>query len=216
MAQRKRDYKKVAGVYQRGSKWAAYTSYKGVKTHLGTFDTYLEACDARLRAQTDLPTDERTCPVCSANFQAKSVVQKFCTPICKGKWKYASDSVTTESQYKLISGNWFRYLSRLLYAAGRKRDGLTREDLLSLLEKQDYKCAISGLELTCLLDKGTRFWSNASVDRINPGGPYTPDNIQLVCRAVNSWRSDMPLQDFINVCRAVVNNNQERLEVRDG
>ena len=85
-----------------------------------------------------------------------------------------------------------------------------------LLEKQNYKCAISGLDLTCFLDKGTKFWSNASVDRINAGGSYTPDNIQLVCRAVNSWRSDMPLKDFIEICKAVANNNPERWEVKDG
>lgn len=48
------------------------------------------------------------------------------------------------------------------------------------------------------------------------GGPYTIDNIQLVCRAVNSWRSDMPLELFIKVCKAVANNNQESLEVKDG
>lgn len=49
-----------------------------------------------------------------------------------------------------------------------------------------------------------------------PRGPYTIDNIQLVCRAVNSWRSDMPLELFIKVCKAVANNNQESLEVKDG
>ena len=121
--------------------------------------------------------------------------------------------VTTLSQYQKISGNWKRYVSRLLYAAGRKRDNLSREDLLEILEKQNYKCAISGLDLTCKLEKGIKFWSNASVDRIKAGDSYTKDNIQLVCRAVNSWRSDMPLETFIEVCRAVANHNpKERNE----
>ena len=72
-----------------------------------------------------------------------------------------------------------------------------------------------GLPLTCKLEKGTKFWSNASVDRILAGGSYEKNNIQLVCRAVNSWRSDMPLEDFIQVCKAVA-SYQERLEVQDG
>lgn len=56
-----------------------------------------------------------------------------------------------------------------------------------------------------------------SVDRIKAGGAYTKDNIQLVCKAVNSWRSDMPLDDFIEVCRAVANHNPKReSEEQDG
>ncbi|MCB0367966.1 MAG: hypothetical protein KDD45_00655 [Bdellovibrionales bacterium] len=128
-----------------------------------------------------------------------------------------SGKVTTESQYKEISGNWERYLSRLLYSAGRKRDNLSREDLFDILVKQDYKCAISGIPLTCLLTKGTRNWTNASVDRIDAGGSYKKENVQLVCRAVNSWRSDIPLQEFIEICRLVADYNPKReSEVKDG
>lgn len=203
-----------AGVYQRGAKWAAFTSYKGVKNHLGSFDTYEEACEARKEAFALVPKENRECPVCGEPFNATQSKQKFCTPQCKGKWKYICLSTTTEGQYKKISGDWSRYLSRLLYAAGRKRDELSREILLEILEKQNYKCAISGLDLTCKLEKGTKVWSNASVDRVNAGGPYIKDNIQLVCRAVNSWRSDMPLETFIEVCRAVAYNNPEEGKVR--
>lgn len=155
------------------------------------------------------------CKSCSVLFTPVSSVHKFCSSSCKGKWKYTCEAVTTKGQYEKISGSWLRYLSRLLYFDGRKRDQLTREDLLEVIANQDYKCAISGLPLTCQLEKGKRFWSNASVDRIEAGGPYSKDNIQLVCRAVNSWRSNMPLKDFIDVCKAVA-SYQERLEGKDG
>lgn len=159
----------------------------------------------------------RLCKVCEGEFKPSSGAHRFCSEQCKGKWQYLSGRVTTDSQYKEISGNWDRYLSRLLYAAGRKRDKLTREELLETLVRQDYKCAISGLPLTCQLERGIRFWSNASVDRIKAGGAYTKNNIQLVCKAVNSWRSDMPLDDFIDVCRAVANHNPKReSEEQDG
>jgi hypothetical protein len=156
---------------------------------------------------------KKPCVVCGAFFQPKSGVHKFCCDSCKGKWRYLTEQVTTKTQYKGISGNWDRYLSRLLYAAGRKRDQLTRDVLLELLEKQNYRCALSGVELTCILEKGKRYPTNASVDRINPGGPYTKDNIQLVCRAVNSWRSDLPLETFIWFCQRVAETSQKRLEV---
>ena len=175
-----------------------------------------KACRSKTLNQRRKDTfPSRTCVCCGIEFLAKN--RLYCSDTCKGRYKYEVGAVTTKSQYENISGNWTRYLSRLLYAAGRKRDRLTREELLKLLECQNYKCAISGLDLTCQLEKGTRFWQNASVDRIDAGGLYTIDNIQLVCRAVNSWRSDMPLELFIKVCKAVANNNtQESLEVKDG
>ena len=103
------------------------------------------------------------CGVCSTEFRPRSGAHRFCSEKCKGRWKYVTGQASTENQYKEISGDWTRYLSRLLYAAGRKRDDLTREILLSLIEEQNYRCAISGLELTCQLEKGKKFWTNASV-----------------------------------------------------
>ena len=154
---------------------------------------------------TDVHTKE--CVVCKNTFVPKSGINKFCSQECKGKWKYMTGQVTTKSQYEKISGNWSRYISRLLYAGGRKRDGLTRKQLLDKLKNQDYKCALSGIEMTCQLKKGVKFPYNVSIDRIEAGGPYSIDNIQLVCRALNSWRSDTSIEDFIKICRAVAKHN---------
>jgi len=115
--------------------------------------------------------------------------------------------VTTESQYSEISGNWKRYVSRLLYCGGRKRDGLTREDILDLLEQQDYKCALSGIPMTCNLKKGVKFPYNVSIDRIDAGGSYSKDNIQLVCKSLNSFRNNTSLDEFIALCKAVAQHN---------
>ena len=81
---------------------------------------------------------------------------------------------------------------------------LTREP-----KEQNGKCALSGEELTCLLTKGSICKTNASIDRIVAGGPYTKDNIQLVCRALNSWRGDTDLMEFIEWCRKVVQYQDE-------
>ena len=111
----------------------------------------------------------KKCVVCNSTFVPKSGIHKFCSSECKGKWQYITGQKSTENQYTAISGNWKRYLSRLLYAGGRKRDGLNVQQLLSLLEKQEYRCAISGLDLTCELSKGIRFTRNVSIDRIEAG-----------------------------------------------
>jgi hypothetical protein len=111
----------------------------------------------------------------------------------------------TAEQYKTISGRWDRYLSRLCSPKTR-RGILTVNDCLQLLEKQDYKCALTGVEMTCILEKGKKTRTNVSIDRIDPKGGYRPENIQLVCTAVNSFRADLSIADFIEWCRKVVSH----------
>lgn len=160
---------------------------------------------------------EKKCAVCSTVFIPKSGVHKFCSDECRGKWKYITGTGSTKNQYKDISGNWPRYMSRLQHVAGRKRERLTTEVLLEILEKQNYKCALSGIPLTCNLEVGKTFPTNVSVDRIEAGKEYTKENVQLVCRALNHWRSDTPIEEFVAFCRAVASyHDQLEIGVKDG
>lgn len=159
----------------------------------------------------------KECVVCKNTFVPKSGVNKFCSATCKGKWKYITGKGSTDNQYLQISGNWVRYISRLMYCSGRKRDNLNREIVLKKLQDQDYKCAITGVSLTCNLERGKRVMTNASIDRIVAGGSYTEENIQIVCRAVNQWRGDLTLAEFINWCRRVVeHSDQSTLRLEQG
>lgn len=151
---------------------------------------------------------KKTCPVCQTEFTPRSGVHKYCTETCKGKAKYLFGQVSTESQYASISGNWYRYFQRLLQK-GRKE--LTVQMLLDLLTKQKGLCALSGVPLTCTLEKGKRFKTNASIDRIQAGEEYSLENIQLVCSAVNSWRADTDLDEFLWFCKQIT-QFQERGE----
>jgi hypothetical protein len=158
----------------------------------------------------------KACAVCGAEFTPKSGVHKFCSDACRGKWKYITGDGSTENQYKKISGNWDRYCARLLYYGGRKRDKLTKAILLRKLRDQDFKCALSGTPLTCDLSRGVVSQTNASVDRIVAGGPYTEDNIQMVCKALNHWRADTSIEDFVAWCRKVVSHNTPTLQDAQG
>jgi hypothetical protein len=62
---------------------------------------------------------------------------------------------------------------------------------------------MTGQPMTCELIRGERVWTNASIDRIIPGGLYVLENIQLVCTAINLWRSNQPLGEFIEWCQMV-------------
>lgn len=153
---------------------------------------------------------EKPCQTCGNHFKPQSGNHNYCSVECG--FEPSRRPKRTGSQYQSISGDWKRYFSRLQYSAGRKRDKLTRDDLLDILEKQNYKCALSGVELTCQLEVGKRFWTNASVDRIEAGGSYTKDNVQLVCRGLNSWRSSIPVDEFIWWCEQVVNHSKKESE----
>jgi hypothetical protein len=76
--------------------------------------------------------------------------------------------------------------------------------LLEVLEEQDGRCALTGVKLTNILVKNRKVWTNASIDRIVSGGPYIRSNIQLVCAAVNGFRSQMSIEEFRQWCRMVV------------
>ena len=155
---------------------------------------------------TEMPEASRklkSCAVCETQYIPKSGAHKFCSESCKGKWKYITGIESTENQYSKISGNWKRYFQRLRGKSYRSK--LSTEFLLKLLEKQNGKCALSGIKLTCQLEVGKRFKTNASIDRIIPGNDYTENNVQLVCSALNSWRADTDLTEFIWFCKQVTN-----------
>jgi hypothetical protein len=148
----------------------------------------------------------KICVECGCEYLAKSGVQKFCSPSCKGKHPYSTGRITTDGQYEKISGNWKRYFQRLLYSPGREK--LRINDLLELAEQQNYRCALSGEELTCQLGRGMTFMTNASIDRIIPGSEYTKDNIRLVCRIVNIMKWNMTDDKLKEWCKRILDGTK--------
>lgn len=144
----------------------------------------------------------KTCRVCGGVFAPRAANQVFCSTPCKRKHYREVGSETTARQYALISGDWVKYFGRLCTRAFR-RDLLTKHDCVAILEAQNYRCALTGVELTCRLEKGVICKTNASIDRIDPKGPYTKDNVHLVCAAVNKFRIDLPLDEFVDWCKKV-------------
>lgn len=96
------------------------------------------------------------------------------------------------------------------YRSNKFECTITKEDLLDLYEKQNHKCALSGIEMTTIKEKG-RLPNNASVDRINPGKDYSIDNIRLVCNHVNMMRSDLSDEELIKYCKLILEYNENRI-----
>lgn len=85
---------------------------------------------------------------------------------------------------------------------------LTLDQVLELWDKQNGKCAISGLDMTTIRGKG-KMILNASIDRIVPGNDYTISNIQLVCSHVNMMKSDLTEEELLEFCEAIINNKKK-------
>lgn len=74
----------------------------------------------------------------------------------------------------------------------------TGAELMRLLKQQEYRCALTGEKLTP---------DTAQLDHKTPkskGGGDTLDNLQWLDRTVNRMKGSMTTEEFIAVCRRVV------------
>jgi hypothetical protein len=68
--------------------------------------------------------------------------------------------------------------------------------LIKLYEKQNGKCAISGVTLELQLGTDKPLPNKCSLDRINSNNGYTPQNVWFVAWWVNAMKSDMSMDTF--------------------
>ena len=76
------------------------------------------------------------------------------------------------------------------------------EFLAELMKKQKGVCALSGKQMTLIHGQGV-VGTNASIDRISHGAPYTRDNIRLVCLHANYMRRRMDDDELLDWCLAI-------------
>ena len=112
------------------------------------------------------------------------------------------------------------------YKSGAKRRDLefkiNIEYIWDLLEKQNFKCALSGIDIHLIKDgdlitkveNGNRNldfskWT-ASLDRIDSTKGYIEGNVQWVHRDINKIKMDLPQDYFIELCKSISNHvNQQ-------
>jgi len=89
---------------------------------------------------------------------------------------------------------------------------VSTEDWINQYEKQNGVCALTGITMTWEYssDENKDFYSsvkypyNLSPDRIDSSKGYTKDNLQFVCNRVNAMKNNMPMDQFIDFCKKVV------------
>jgi hypothetical protein len=144
---------------------------------------------------------KHTCRSCGNEFLSGRRNQKYCPEslrLCRmqGLGMYA-ENITTEDQYKWLDGNLRGFLNKLRPSKDERKH-LPLSVLVELWSKQNGRCAITGIEMTCRAERGSFFPYNVSIDRIVSkfdGGTYALDNIQFVCKVVNELKKHYRLSD---------------------
>lgn len=78
------------------------------------------------------------------------------------------------------------------------------EYIANLLIKQNFKCALSGWDISARDNNNT-----ASLDRINSNLGYVEGNLQWVHKMINMCKQRYSQEDFINMCISVCNKNDK-------
>lgn len=185
------------------------------------FDSHCKECHkekekARVRIKPFNGIGELYCKTCkqykslsnfyenSSNIKCRNYYSNECKD-CESKRKKRSRIVSYDNNIE-------KFFTGLLNGCkGRARRSknfnfdLTLEQVLDLYEKQNHKCALSGLEMTTIKGSG-HLILNASIDRIDPGKDYSISNIRLICNHVNMMRSNLSDEELLMFCKNILDN----------
>ena len=105
--------------------------------------------------------------------------------------------------YKDITGEYWSNVKE-----GAKRRNLefaiTLTEVWELYEKQNRKCALSGVEIIF----GPTGKNTASIDRIDNKRGYILDNIQILHKDINIMKNKFEQEYFIGVCQKISKNRE--------
>lgn len=106
---------------------------------------------------------------------------------------------------KAIMSCW-RWESTRARNGGKEVPSHSEDEFIALLEKQNYKCSLTGKRLN---------GENVSIDHIIPvseGGGHELSNLQLVDKTVNKMRGALSVSEFISLCSCVAQFNLGEIE----
>lgn len=136
------------------------------------------------------PTSSVTCIVCGKQFDKETRELKRSPNHCC--------SLKCVHNVKAKNANPFTYNKNVAKKNAKSKGlefDLTEDFLLALYNKQNKKCAITGVLLT-FVDKSNKQPTQVSIDRLDNNKGYTEDNVQLVALSVNYMRNSFTMEQL--------------------
>lgn len=87
--------------------------------------------------------------------------------------------------------------------------GLTTKEAVEVLEAQSYKCYLTGAALD--LSSGRKYHFDHKIP-VSKGGSSTKENLGICTREANQAKSDMSIDEFMALCRNVIEYNMGYIE----
>jgi hypothetical protein len=144
---------------------------------------------------------QHICRHCGNEFTSGRRRQKYCPGNLRSCRINAlgmyAENMASEDQYEKLDGNLRGVLNKLRTSKGERKD-LRLRDLIELWNRQEGRCAITGIPMTYRAERASFFPYNISIDRIIPkweGGTYALNNIQLVCKMANELKKHYRVSD---------------------
>lgn len=161
-------------------------------------------------AAMDLPLDVRKvdgrwlrqCPNCDATVS--HLRRNYCVHASLNKQPCKKCSNINNHPSGMVGSvrvAWYNAFQKSALSRGLVWE-LSIEFVDAMYELQERKCALSGLDIAW---SSTHWDHTASIDRIDNGRGYVPDNIQLVHKEVNMMRGSLEPERFVELCALVAN-----------
>lgn len=162
-------------------------------------------CDATLPLAAFYTTGKKVSGETKYNSWCKQCISEKQASYHKRTWGRGRLKYTAFKRTKTVR-SYLQYL-RSKAAQRRKGEEIISVDALEMLWRvQNGSCAVTGWPMTMELANGV-VHTNCSIDRIDSRLGYAVGNVQLVCRAVNVAKNCLSVNDFVALCKAVVEHN---------
>jgi DNA-directed RNA polymerase subunit RPC12/RpoP len=158
----------------------------------------------------------KACARCKENISLKNYrmrskvypggkAEKFRDNVCKK----CSSKMIDEYRHTKVGKvrTTLRHLKSRAKLAGREYD-LTEQWTLDRLEQIEWTCEVTGIKFDLYSPgQGNKNRYSMSVDRIDPSLGYTRDNVQFLITWANRAKSDLPMKEFIELCKLIASRN---------
>jgi hypothetical protein len=161
-----------------------------------------KSCRHCKMTKREYPLKDFKCRGCGSPVQAPSNrYSVVCSQACR---EVRSRSTWTRNRYKTFDAFLKALYSQVKLRAFRKgwKFDLPEGYLLEMYQKQEGRCARTGVPFTLhtSVSRTRAGGTIPSVDRIDPTGGYTTDNVELVTYAMNTCRNAFTHEEYTQMC----------------